>query len=254
MRFPKESLLLACSAGRNMAVATDRECGKIDPKFAPISTALHVLGMPGLTAYFGLHDICHVQPGESVVVSGAAGAVGSVAGQLAKLQDCHVVGIAGSDEKIEYLATELGYDAGINYKSTADIRAALKEHCPDGIDVYFDNVGGPITDAVFPLLNLAARVGICGQISLYNATEAPQGPRLFTHLIIKRATVRGFLVLDFVKRFQEVQAKLARWHQEGKLTCRERITGGIENAPSAFLEMMQGANIGKQLVRLTPEA
>jgi hypothetical protein len=235
------------------AVSDGRSVRRIDPQLAPLSTALHVLGMPGLTAYFGLFDVCRPQAGETVVVSAAAGAVGSVVGQLAKLTGCRTVGVAGSDKKINYVTGELAFDAGFNYKTTDDYLAAYKELCPDGIDVYFDNVGGPVSDAVFPCLNLHARVAICGQISQYNAPHDQQGPRLLWHLIIKRATVRGFLVLDYTARFREAMTQLCEWFHAGKLKYRERITRGIENAPVAFMEMMQGANIGKQLVQLSDE-
>ncbi len=235
------------------AVSDGEGVRRIDPTVAPVSAALHVLGMPGLTAWFGLHEVCRLKQGDTVAVSGAAGAVGSVVGQLAKLRGCRVVGVAGSDEKIAYAIEEAGCDAVFNYKETDDYLAAFREMCPDGIDVYFDNVGGPISDAVFPLLNLGARIGICGQISQYNATEVPQGPRLFWHLIVKRATIRGFLVFDFMPQFREALQQMTEWYAAGRLTCRERITDGIENAPQAFMEMLNGANIGKQLVRLCPE-
>ena len=218
----------------------------------PISTALHVVGMPGLTAYFGLLHVCEPKSGETVVVSGAAGAVGTAVGQIARIQGCRVVGIAGSDEKIDYITNELGFDAGINYK-TAEIYPALKETCPDGIDVYFDNVGGTTTDAVFGLINVHGRMAICGQISQYNATEVQYGPRLLWNLIVKRAKVEGLLVSDFADRFSEGRKALHTWVSEGKLKYRERITDGIENAPQAFIEMLGGANIGKQLVRVSAE-
>lgn len=218
----------------------------------PISTALHVVGMPGLTAYFGLLTVCEPKPGETVVVSGAAGAVGSAVGQIAKLKGCRVVGIAGSEEKIEFITDELGFDAGINYK-TQEVYAGLKSSCPDGIDVYFDNVGGTTTDAVFPLINVHARIAICGQISQYNLSEPEQGPRLLWNLIVKRAKVEGLLVTDFAERYGEAFRELYGWVSDGQLKYRERITEGIENAPAAFIEMLQGANIGKQLVRVSPE-
>lgn len=226
---------------------------RIDASVAPVSTALHVLGMPGLTAYFGLHEVCQVQEGDTVAVSGAAGAVGSVVGQLAAIKGCRVVGVAGSDEKVRYATEEAGYDAAFNYKTTEDYVAAFRTHCPDGIDVYFDNVGGPISDAVFPCLNLGARVGICGQISQYNATEVPQGPRLFWHLIVKRAMVKGFLVFDFLPQYREALKQMTEWYTAGQLKCRERVTVGLENAPQAFIEMLHGANIGKQLVQICPD-
>jgi NADPH-dependent curcumin reductase CurA len=249
-RFPEGHYVSGMFGWQEYALSEGEGVRRLDPDAAPISTALHVLGMPGLTAYFGLLDIGQAEAGDTVVVSGAAGAVGSVVGQLAKLIGCRVVGIAGSDEKIRHIVTDLGYDAGFNYKSTDSYYAALKERCPNGIDVYFDNVGGPITDAVFPLLNQSAHVAICGQISQYNAVEVSQGPRLLWHLIVKRATVRGFLVLDFAAHYRKALSQLTRWYREGKLNCRERVTDGIENAPRAFIEMMQGANIGKQLVKI----
>jgi NADPH-dependent curcumin reductase CurA len=218
----------------------------------PISTALHVVGMPGLTGYFGLLTVCGVKPGETVVVSGGAGAVGTTVGQIAKIKGCRVVGVAGSDEKIDFITNELGFDAGINYK-TAEIYPALKAACPDGIDAYFDNVGGTTTDAVFNLINVHGRMAICGQISQYNLTEAEYGPRLLWNLITKRAKVEGLLVSDFVDRYGEALKDLHAWVHEGKIKYRERVTEGIENAAQAFIEMLGGANIGKQLVRVSKE-
>jgi NADPH-dependent curcumin reductase CurA len=234
------------------AVTSGRGVRIINEERAPHSTALHVLGMPGLTAYFGLLDVCEPKAGEIVVVSGGAGAVGSAVGQLAKIHGCKVVGIAGSDEKVAFMK-ELGFDAGFNYKTTDNYYAKLKELCPDGIDVYYDNVGGPITDAVFPLLNLHARVGICGQISQYNLEKPDLGPRILWHLIPQRAKVQGFLVFDFVKRHDEALQKLGDWVAEGKLKYRESYTDGLENALSAFRGLFDGANIGKQLVRVAAD-
>jgi NADPH-dependent curcumin reductase CurA len=225
----------------------------VDPALAPISTALGVLGMPGMTAYFGLLDVARPVARETVVVSGAAGAVGSVAGQIARIQGCTVVGVAGSDEKVRMLTEELGFHAAFNYKTEADLNARLRALCPRGIDVYFDNVGGPLTDAVFPLLNLHARVSVCGQISQYNA-EAPEvGPRLFWHLIVQRAKVEGFLVPDYAPRFKEAAAALAGWLRSGVLTYRETIVPGLENATQAFLDLFEGKNVGKQLVKVSEE-
>lgn len=235
------------------AVAPAKALRKVDPTLAPISTALGVLGMPGLTAYFGLLDVAGPKAGETVVVSGAAGAVGATAGQIAKIQGCRVVGIAGSDEKVRELVGELGFDAAFNYKTAKDYAAELNALCPGGVDVYFDNVGGAITDAVFLLLNVGARVSVCGQISQYNLETAEVGPRLLWHLIVKRAKAQGFLVFDYADRYPEGLAQLAQWVKQGKIQFRERIAEGIDNAPKAFLEMMQGRNIGKQLVRLSPE-
>ena len=176
------------------AVAQGRELRKIDPSQAPISTALGVLGMPGLTAFFGLLDIGDPQPGETVVVSGAAGAVGMVAGQIAKINGCRVVGVAGSDAKTSWLLDELGFDAALNYKTAADCYGKLKELCPDGVDIYFDNVGGTITDAVMRLLNVKARISVCGQLSQYNLERPETGPRWLGQLIVKQARAQGFLV------------------------------------------------------------
>jgi NADPH-dependent curcumin reductase CurA len=235
------------------AVAPAKALRPVDPALAPISTALGVLGMPGLTAYFGLLDIADPRSGETVVVSGAAGAVGATVGQIAKIRGCRVVGIAGSDEKVRLLVDELGFDAAFNYKTAKDYGGELKQLCPGGVDVYFDNVGGPITDAVFSLLNVGARVSVCGQISQYNVEAAEMGPRLLWRLIVKRAKAQGFLIFDYASRYEEARRQLAEWVKEGKVRYRERIAEGIENAPKAFLEMMQGKNIGKQLVRLSPE-
>ena len=221
----------------------------VDPDRAPISTYLGVLGMPGNTAYFGVQDVTEPKAGETFVVTGAAGAVGSVAGQIAKLDGARVVGFAGSDEKVEFLE-EIGFDVGINYKTTDDYGAALDEAAPGGVDAYFDNVGGEITDAVFPRLNVDARVGVCGQIALYNATEVPTGPRKLTTLIETRATVEGFLVYDYSQRFEEATRKLGEWVQSGDLQYRETVTDGLENAPDAFLGLFDGENIGKQLVKV----
>ncbi|MGB9987989.1 NADP-dependent oxidoreductase [Salarchaeum japonicum] len=215
---------------------------------APVSTALGVLGMPGRTAYFGLYDVGEPTPGDTVVVSGAAGAVGSTVGQLAKLAGCEVIGYAGSDEKVEYLEDDLGYDHGINYKSE-DVRDALRD-VTDGVDIYYDNVGGPITDAVMDTLNVDARVVVCGQIAHYNDTERPTGPRHFGNLIQTRAKVEGILVRDFAPRFQQATERLAEWVASGDLTYRETVTDGLENAPDAFLGLFEGENIGKQLVKL----
>ncbi len=236
---------------RQYAVSDGKGLFKVDPGLAPISTALGVLGMPGLTAYFGLLDIGKPKAAETVLVSGAAGAVGSYVGQIAKIIGCRVVGIAGADEKIDYLIGELGFDAAFNYKTITDYPAKLQELCPEGIDVYFDNVGGPITDAVFLTMNQGARIAICGQISQYNLEKPEMGPRLLSTLIIKRARVEGFLISDYFARFPEGMEKLTQWLREGKLKYRETVAEGIENAPAAFIGMLQGRNTGKQLVKIS---
>nr|WP_193570805.1 NADP-dependent oxidoreductase [Halorubellus sp. JP-L1] len=221
---------------------------QIDPDLGPVSTALGVLGMPGRTAYFGTLEVANVDPGDTFVVTGAAGAVGSVAGQIASEAGARVVGFAGSDEKVAVLEDDLGFDAAINYKETDDYRAALDDAAPGGVDAYFDNVGGPITDAVFARLNVDARVAVCGQISLYNATEIPTGPRKLPALIESRATVEGFLVNDFQARFEGATRQLAEWVGDGTVQYRETVTEGLENAPDAFLGLFEGENVGKQLV------
>ncbi|NEU56220.1 NADP-dependent oxidoreductase [Halorussus sp. MSC15.2] len=232
------------------ATARGSELQSVNPDLGPVSTALGVLGMPGRTAYFGTRDVAEPKAGDTFVVTGAAGAVGSVAGQIAKLSGARVVGFAGSDEKVEFLEDELGFDAGINYKETDDYRAALDEAAPDGVDSYFDNVGGPITDAVFSKLNVDARVAVCGQISLYNAEEMPTGPRKLGKLIETRARVEGLLVGDFAPRFEEATRQLAEWVAEDEIRYRETVTEGLENAPDAFLGLFEGENIGKQLVKV----
>ena len=232
------------------AAASAKTLRKIDPKLAPVSTALYVLGMPGLAAYFGLLEICRPQPGECVVISGAAGAVGSLVGQIAKIKRCRAVGIAGSDEKVEYLTGEMGFDSAFNYRTAQDYDAKLRELAPNGIDVYFDNVGGPITDAAIGRLNQRARVGVCGQISQYNSEEPEMGPRWLGQLIVKQAKVEGFLVRQFSDRYEEAYRQLGNWLRDGKIHYRETVTEGLENAPKAFIGMLEGHNIGKQLVKI----
>jgi NADPH-dependent curcumin reductase CurA len=222
----------------------------VDPTIADLPAYLGVLGMPGRTAYFGLLEVGNPKPGDTVVVSGAAGAVGSTVGQIAKLNGCQVVGFAGSEEKVDWLTDDLGFDAAINYKDVDDYRMALDEAVPDGIDVYFDNVGGPITDAVFTKLNLDARVAVCGQIAHYNDEDVPTGPRKLPQLIPARAKVEGLLVGDYAPRFEQATKQLSTWIASGDITHRETIVDGLENAPDAFLGLFSGDNIGKQVVNV----
>jgi len=223
----------------------------VDPDLAPVSTALGVLGMPGVTAYYGMTEIVDPDPGDRVVISAAAGAVGSVAGQLARLAGARTVGTAGSDAKCDWLTDELGYDAAINYRTTDDLRGALREACPKGVDGYFDNVGGPITDAVWPLLNVRSSVAVCGQIALYNATDVPEGPRKLTQLIQTRATVEGFLVSDYPdEEWATAFERIGGFIQAGELSSRQNVVEGFENAPEAFLGLFEGENVGKQLVKV----
>jgi NADPH:quinone reductase len=239
---------------QDYAVSNGQGVRIIDPSLAPISTALGILGMPGLTAYFGLLEIGKPRSGETVVVSGAAGAVGSLVGQIAKIKGCRAIGIAGADDKISYLVDELGFDGAFNYKTVDDYYAKLKEMCPNGIDVYFDNVGGAITDAVFRLINTKARISICGQISQYNLERPELGPRLILSLLlVKQARAEGFLVTQFADRGVEGLTQMAQWLKEGKLKYKEDIEYGIENAPGAFMAMLKGRNVGKQLVKVSDE-
>ncbi len=231
------------------AVAPGKGLLKVDPNRAPISTALGILGMTGLTAYFGLLKVTEPKDGETVVVSGAAGAVGSVVGQLAKIKGCRVVGIAGTDEKNDYLRDELGFDATINYK-TDDVAASLKDVCPDGVDVYFDNVGGEISDAVLRLINHGARISICGQISMYNLEKPDIGLRPQPILLFNSARMQGFIVGDFSADFAEGREQLTQWFSAGKLKYAENIIEGFENTPDAFLGLFEGDNTGKQLVKV----
>jgi NADPH-dependent curcumin reductase CurA len=223
---------------------------KVDPRIAPVTTALGVLGMPGLTAYFGLLDIGQPMSGETVVVSGAAGAVGTAVCQLAKIKGCRVVGIAGSDAKNDYLRDELGVDATINYKTAGEMREALKEACPNGVDIYFDNVGGEISDDVMMQIKHKARIIICGQISIYNLEQMDVGPRIQPFLLVNSALMQGFIITDYEARFAEGITQMAQWLAEGKLKYAEHVVEEFENTPQAFLGLFTGDNLGKQLVKV----
>jgi NADPH-dependent curcumin reductase CurA len=250
-KFPEGAYVEARLGWQEYGLSDGSGVRLVDPTKAPLSAYIGILGMPGLTAYFGLLDIGRPQPGETVLVSGAAGAVGSVVGQIARLRGCRVVGVAGSDEKVKYVTDELGFDAAFNYRGLENYVAKLREFCPQGIDVYFDNVGGELTDAVFQTMNVRARICVCGQISQYNLENPESGPRLLWKLIEKRATLRGFLVLDYAARYEEASAQLTEWFRAGKLRHRETITQGLENAPRAFIGMLRGQNIGKQIVEVS---
>ncbi|WP_212744281.1 NADP-dependent oxidoreductase [Maribacter sp. ACAM166] len=222
----------------------------IDPDLAPISTAASLLGIPGLAAYFGMLKIGRPKKGETVVVSGAAGSVGGIASQIAKIKGCKVIAIAGSSDKINYLENELGLDRGINYKKTADMTAAVKQACPDGVDIFFDNVGGEIFDAVFANINKKARIAICGQIAEYNASAPTKGPRPMHNLINKSALMEGFVVFDFKDEFEDAKKQLASWYNNSELKYRENLVEGFENIPTAFIGLFSGQNIGKQMVKV----
>ena len=249
-RFAPGDIAEGLLGWQEYAAAPAKALRKIDPAKDSISTALYVLGMPGLTAYFGLLEICRPQPGETVVISGAAGAVGSVVGQIAKIKRCRAIGVAGSDEKVAFIKNELGFDGGFNYKTTKDYYARLKELCPTGIDIYFDNVGGRITDEVMRQITTRARIAICGQMSQYNLTEPEMGPRWLSQLIVKQARMEGFLVYQFSDRYEAALQQLSTWLHQGKIRYRESVVEGIENAPKAFIGMLQGRNVGKQLVKV----
>ena len=217
---------------------------KADPGLAPLPKWLGILGMPGLTAYFGLLEIGRPEPGQTVVVSAAAGAVGSLVGQLAKLQGARAVGIAGGPEKCAYLTSELGFDAAVDYKN-ADVPAALREACPQGIDVYFDNVGGEILDAALAQLAFRARVVICGAISQYNATGPMRGPANYMSLLVNNASMTGFVVFHYASRYAEGARQMGEWFAAGKLQSREDVVAGLERFPEALLKLFEGTNNGK---------
>lgn len=230
-------------------VATGAGLNKIDKSVESPSVFLGVLGLTGITAFLGLEKIGKLLPGETLLVSGAAGAVGSIAGQIGKIKGCKVIGIAGSDEKIAHLR-DIGFDGGINYKTTENIKKAIAEQCPNGVDVYFDNVGGDILDAALAKINKFGRVINCGAISLYNATEIPVGPRPEGILIKKSVLMQGFTVRDYVKDFGPAIKQLSGWLKEGKITHSETVVEGFENIPRAFLDLFEGKNVGKKIVKI----
>jgi NADPH-dependent curcumin reductase len=229
------------------AVSNGKGLRKLAP-VTPLTAQLSVCGMPGVTAYVGLLDIGKPEPGQTVVVSGAAGAVGGVVGQIAKLKGCRAVGIAGGPDKCRFVVEQLGFDACLDYKA-GDLRGQLKAATPQGVDVYFDNVGGEVLDTVLPRMNPFSRLPLCGLISQYNATEA-YGVKNFRHILVNRIKVQGFIVFDFAERYAAARADLAQWLAEGKLRHHETVAEGLRAAPAAFLGMLRGANLGKQLVRL----
>ena len=233
---------------RVQTVATAKGLSKIDVSTAPISYHLDVLGMTGLTAYFGLMAIGKPKAGETVVVSGAAGAVGLVVGQIAKIHGCHVVGIAGSDEKVALLKEKYGFDEAINYKTVVNLKNAISQFCPKGVDIYFDNVGGEISDAVISNINFHARIPLCGQISLYNSTETPIGPRLQPMLLTRSVLMQGFIVGNYKTEFPEALKHLGAWLKEGKLKFEQTVIHGFDQLPMAFIELFKGTNIGKMIV------
>jgi len=249
-RVAKDDIVEGMLGWQEYAVAPAKSLRKLDPGAAPITTALYVLGLPGLTAYFGLLDICRPQPGETVVVSGAAGAVGSLVGQIAKIKRCRAIGLVGATDKVRFVTRDLGFDAGLDYREARDFPAKLRELCPNGIDVYFDNIGGSVTDEAMRLLNTKARVAVCDQLAQYNAEEPETGPRWLGQLVAKQAKVEGFVVQQFSDRYDEALRQLAAWLRERKIKHHEDIVEGLENAPKALISMLEGQFIGKQLVKV----
>jgi NADPH-dependent curcumin reductase len=235
---------------QEFALSTGKGAIAVDPSLAPLETYLGTLGMTGLTAYFGLLDVGKPEEGNTVVVSGAAGAVGSVAGQIAKIKGCRVVGIAGGEEKCHWLTEDLGFDAAIDYK-TQEVRRALREHAPEGVDVYFDNVGGEILDAVLTRLARGARIVICGAVSQYNATEGVHGPANYLSLLVARASMTGMVVFDYAAQYAQAIGEIAGWMRDGRVVSREDVVdGGVSAFPDALLRLFAGENIGKLVLRL----
>ncbi|MDT7829590.1 NADP-dependent oxidoreductase [Pricia sp. S334] len=230
--------------------ATGNGLNKVDPDKASLSAYLGILGLTGLTAYISLEHIGKLQEGETLLVSGASGAVGSTVGQIGKIKGCRVVGIAGTDEKIKLMKEKFGFDHGINYKTIDDMNQAVAKACPDGVDVYFDNVGGEILDAAMQNINKDGRVINCGAISLYNMTETPKGPRYEGIMVKKTVRMQGFLVRDHVREFGPATQQLAQWLSADKLTYEETIVEGFKNIPQAFLDLFEGKNKGKMVVKV----
>ena len=249
-KFVKGDYVSGMLDWKTKQVSTGEGLLKVDGSKAPLSAYLGVLGMTGLTAYSGLTQIGKPKAGETLVVSGAAGAVGSVVGQIGKILGLRVIGIAGSDEKVEMLKTKFGFDAGINYKTTENMTAAIAEAAPSGVDIYFDNVGGPISDAVLFNINKFARIIICGAISVYNNTEVPKSISVQPFLVKNSALMQGFIVSNFQEIFPEAMEKLSGWLAENKLTYSETVVDGFENIPAAFIDLFEGKNKGKMVVKM----
>lgn len=248
--FKKGDFVSGIIDWKEYQVSTGKGLNKVSAE-VNLSSHLGILGMTGLTAYLGLTEIGAPKTGETIVVSGAAGAVGSVVGQIGKILGCRVVGLAGTDEKVENLKSKFNFDEAINYKTTPDLNEAIKNACPDGVDIYFDNVGGEISDAVLANINKFARIPICGAISLYNEIKVPVGPRIQPIILVKSALMRGFIISDFSDKFPEAIKQLAIWLKEGKLIYSETIVEGFDNIPQAFLDLFDGKNQGKMIVKIS---
>ena len=249
-KFKKGDFVSGLLQWKEKQISTGEGLQKIDKSKAPLSAYLGIVGMTGLTAFLGLHEIGKPKKGETLVVSGAAGAVGSVVGQIGKILGLNVIGIAGTDEKVDMLKSEFGFDHGINYKTTNDMKAAIKEAAPNGVDIYFDNVGGPISDAVLFNINQFARIIICGAISVYNKTELPMAVAVQPFLVKNSALMQGFIVSNYADKFPVAMKQLATWLGEGKLKYKETVVEGFEHTPQAFLDMMDGKNKGKMIVKV----
>ncbi len=254
--FKPGDIVFAYSGWQDFWTSDGRGARKVDPALAPISTALGVLGMPGMTAYTGLRNIGQPKAGETLVVAAASGPVGSLVGQIAKIEGCRAVGIAGSAEKCAYVVDELGFDACLNHRDEG-FPEALAAACPDGVDIYWENVGGAVFQAVVPLLNPFARVPVCGLIAHYNATELPAGPNqapvLMRAVLSNRILIRGFIVWDFADQEDKFRDTVAGWIRDGRVKYREDIVEGLENAPRVFQGLLQGRNFGKQVIRVSPD-
>jgi NADPH-dependent curcumin reductase len=246
--YSEGDIVVARTGWRTHALSDGADLRKLDPALAPVTTALGVLGMPGHSAYVGLLDIGQPKAGETVVVSAASGAVGSVVGQIAKIKGCRVVGVAGGEAKCRYVTDELGFDACVDHRAP-DFVAVLARACPNGIDVDFENVGGAVLQAIWPLLNNFARVVVCGLIAHYNDAAPPPGPD-FRYVLTKRLTVRGFIILDHSARFGDFLRDVSAWLREKRIKYREDIVDGLEHAPEAFMGMLEGRNFGKLIVRV----
>lgn len=251
--FPVGDYVTSARGWREYYVSDGTDLIKIDPRLAPIQTYLGTLGMPGMTAYVGLLDIGLPKAGETVFVSAASGAVGAIVCQIAKIKGCRVIGSAGSREKVSWLRNEAGIDGAFNYKETEDLVAEVGKHCPKGIDVYYENVGGKHLEAALEHLNLFGRIVMCGMISQYNATEPEPGPRNLFYMTTKRLTVRGFIVSDHLDRRSQFLGDMSQWIAEGRIKWKETIVTGIENAPKAFISLFKGENFGKMLVKIGPD-
>ena len=248
-KFKKGDTVIGMLPWATHAVKEEDKLRKIETTDVPVSYYLGVLGMPGLTAYFGMTDICRPKPKETVVISGAAGAVGIVAGQIARIMGARVIGITGSDEKADLITHRFGYDEAINYKNVSNLDEAISKVCPNGIDCYFDNVGGDVSDTVIKHINFDARIAICGQIALYNEINLSTGIRILPQILTKSATVQGFMVNNYNQRFPEGLMQLSKWIREGRLKYTETVIDGFKHLPEAFIALFEGKNTGKMIVK-----